>query len=549
MMKRTLAVVAAATGLHVQAAWVAPVSRVVRGEELYPQSVTRNAEGHTVVDFGLHHFGWVEIEDAQPGEYELVWGELARDGKVVRGEKGACRRWARTVGKLEGKGGFVRVPYVAGKDGGSFHPAAVGKYGVVMPFRWLEVVKAPGAITAKNVRQVPIYYPYDMSEESFSCDSAALNRVHDFCKHSIRATTFMGLFVDGDRERTAYEADAYISALSSYAISSSGDVVDATIDTLQWNPTWPTEWKQFFIRVVYEQWMHTGDTNLVFRQYQRMKHTKSWRHLRNADGLIVTDGPGLMPAADGCGTQDIVDWPPSFRDGFVMRPLNAEVNALHYRNLRELAEMAKAIGQDEDAKLFTAEADRTYVAYQKAFFDEKLGLYVDGVGTDHTTVQENAMAVCCGLVPPERLKQVGDYVAKKGFTCTTYMAQFVLEALFLTGHADRAFELMTADGERSWLRMLANGATITTELWDLTDPKFGIDMNHAWSTAPLNMINRYVLGVKVLKPGYEAVEVKPNFGPLKKVSAVVPTPKGPIAIDYADGKLTVKKPDGMNFGD
>ena len=544
-VSRAVLLAAMAAGTCAQAAWVPPVSRVVRGEEAYPRTVTANAEGHALVDFGLHYFGWVEIEDAAPGEYELVWGELARDGKVVRGQRGSCLRWARTAGKLEGKGGFVRVPYVIGKDGGSIHPGTVGKFGVVMPFRWVEVVRAPFPITARNVRQVPVYSPYDMDKERFDCDSAALVRVHDLCKHSIRATTFMGLFVDGDRERTAYEADAYIEALSNYAMSSSGDVVDATIDTLQWNPTWPTEWKQFFIRLVYEHWMHTGDTNLVFRQYQRMKHAKSWRHLRRGDGLVVTQGRNLMLASDGAGPQDLIDWPPSFRDGFVMTgKVNSVVNALHYRNLRELAEMAAAIGQDADAKLFASEADATHAAYQRVFWDAANGRYVDCEGTDHATVQGNAMAIACGLVSEKNLKRVGDYVAKKGFSCTTYMAQFVLEALFLSGHADRAFELMTASGERSWLGMLANGATITTELWDLTDRQFGIDMSHAWSTAPLNVISRYVLGVKILKPGYEEVEVKPNFGPLKRVSAVVPTPKGPIIIDWKDGNLAVRKPDG-----
>ncbi len=532
--------------------WRRPMDRVIRGRELYAASVTTNTEGHVLVDFGKHGFGWIEVEDVAAGDYEFIWGDLARDGKIVRGQRGSCLRWSRTAGRLEGKGGFFRVPYVNGKDSGSRYGADAAKtnggpvwFGEVMPFRWLEVVKAPFPITDRNVRQVPVYYPYDMTEERFDCDSSALVKVHDFCKHSVRATSFAGYFLDGDRERTAYEADAYITALSSYAMSSDDTPAFATILDLQWNPTWPTEWKQFFIRAVYEQWMHSGNKSLVFEQYQRMKHTKSWRHLRNADGLVISDGPGRMPATDGCGTADLVDWPPSFRDGFVMRPINSLVNAIHYRNLRELAEMAKAVELDADAKMFTAEADQTYASYQTAFFDEKQGRYVDGVGTDHTTVQANAMAIACGVVPEKNLKRVGDYVAEKGFSCTTYMAQFVLEALFLSGHADRAFELMTAKGERSWLNMMAQGATITTELWDITDKQFGIDMNHAWSTAPLNMISRYVLGVKPLEAGYGKVEVKPNFGPLMRVSAVVPTPKGGITIDYKNGKLSVKKPVGM----
>jgi len=526
--------------------WRNGSDRVIRGTELYGASATTNVEGHLLVDFGLHNFGWLEVEDRVPGEYEFVWGELARDGKVVRGQRGSTLRWARTVGKLAGKGGFVKVPYAGGKGGGDFWAGAVdGRLGTVMPFRWLEIVKAPYAMDLKNVRQVPFYYPFDMSESRFACDDARLNKVYDFCKHSIRATSFLGYFIDGDRERTAYEADAYINGLSAFAISTDPAPHLRTLYQLQWNPTWPTEWKQFFIRCVYEYWMHTGDTKAVFERYQMMKHTKSWRHLRRADGLVVSAGPGLMPAADGAAPQDLVDWPPSFRDGFEMGNVKSVVNALHYRNLRELAEMAAAIGQDADAKLFAAEAEATYAAFQKVFYNEELGAYVDCEGSKHATVQGNAMAIACGVVPAANLKRVGDYVAKKGFTCTTYMAQFVLEALFLSGHAERAFELMTADGERSWLNMMKQGATITLELWDVTDKQFGIDMNHAWSTAPLNTITRYVLGVKPTKPGFAAADVKPNFGPLKRVSAQVPTLKGVIAIDWSDGKLTVRKPQGM----
>ena len=43
-----------------------------------------------------------------------------------------------------------------------------------------------------------------------------LNQVWDLCKYSIKATTFNGLYVDGDRERIPYEADAYLNQLSHY---------------------------------------------------------------------------------------------------------------------------------------------------------------------------------------------------------------------------------------------------------------------------------------------------------------------------------------------
>lgn len=96
------------------------------------------------------------------------------------------------------------------------------------------------------------------------------------------------------------------------------------------------------------------------------------------------------------------------------------------------------------------------------------------------------MALACGVVPPDRVAAVADYVAAKGFSCSTYMAQFVLDALFLAGRDCQAIALMTSSAPRSWLAMMAKGATITPEFWDLTMPEKGRipDMNHAWSTAP-----------------------------------------------------------------
>ena len=58
--------------------------------------------------------------------------------------------------------------------------------------------------------------------------------------------------------------------------------------------------------------------------------------------------------------------------------------------------MARAIGEERDAVKFAAEAAQTFAAFQAAFFDLSAGRYRDGEGTDHATVQGNAMALACG---------------------------------------------------------------------------------------------------------------------------------------------------------
>ncbi len=51
-------------------------SGVVRGEAVAPVSVSANAAGNKVCDFGRHAFGWVEVNVERPGAYEFIVGEL-----------------------------------------------------------------------------------------------------------------------------------------------------------------------------------------------------------------------------------------------------------------------------------------------------------------------------------------------------------------------------------------------------------------------------------------------------------------------------------------
>ena len=245
---------------------------VVRGESARPVSVMTNAAGHAIFDFGLHQVGWVEIYVARPGVYEVVWGELLDEHGAVQTNEVYTRmqgniRFARSRSDF-GKMGWTRITY---PEAGAFNSGPVGRFGVVMPFRWLEIVEAPCPVASENLRQVPICYPYDISESSFECDNDALNRVFAFCKHSIRATTYMGMFVDGDRERLPYEADSYITQLGTYSVTSDDTLVRRTIDHLSSHSTWPTEWKQFFVSMVYEDWQHSGKTDGVRKYYDMMK--------------------------------------------------------------------------------------------------------------------------------------------------------------------------------------------------------------------------------------------------------------------------------------
>ena len=468
-----------------------------------PKSVTHPIEGRSLADFGQEAFGFLEFVPPKGarGDYEVRLGEVVKkDGSVNMRPGGTIRA--------------VRV-----------------------------VFRAPFEITPETVRMVAVEYPMDMAASSFSCDDDRLVKVYDICKASMRATSFAGLYVDGDRERIPYEADAYINQLGEYAVHADYSLARASHEYLMKHPTWPTEWKQHSVMMAWADWMWTGDTRSLAKFYSQLKDDKLLERFRRDDGLLETGSVrNKVSKSNPRGARDIVDWPTGERDGFVFEEVNAVVNAFYYRNLREMASIARALGKPGDAAAFAARAEKVRAAYQRAFYRASSGVYADGERTDHASLHSNAAALAFGLVPADRRARVAEYLASRGMACSVYFAQYLLEAFFEAGRPESAIALMTSRGDRSWLGMIDQGATITLEAWA---PKYkpNLDLNHAWGAAPLNIISRYVLGVTPLEPGFAKIRVAPQVGALKLVEGVVPTAKGPVKVRVEGGSvLTLETP-------
>jgi hypothetical protein len=135
------------------------------------------------------------------------------------------------------------------------------------------------------------------------------------------------------------------------------------------------------------------------------------------------------------------------------------------------------------------------------------------------------------LVPPERRRKVADFVQSRGMACSVYGAQYLLESMYKTGKDEYALQLLTSRGQRSWWNMIAVGSTMTTEAWDAKF-KPNLTWNHSWGTAPANIISRFLLGVRPLAPGYGQILIAPRPGTLKSAEAKVPTPKGPVTVNF-----------------
>ncbi|MBO7686554.1 MAG: family 78 glycoside hydrolase catalytic domain, partial [Kiritimatiellae bacterium] len=546
--KSVLVVAAATAAACIAAGGPSDYKKTVQ-RRVAPVKVESRIPGRTLVDFGKMAFGFLELVPpaGARGPYEVRLGELLKPDGSVNMKPGATIRAARVTGVVEADG-VLRVPLVADRrnTNGGREGAAIlipPEHGVIMPFRYVEVMQAPFTVTKDTVRMVAVNYPIDLTESSFSCSDERLNRIYDLCKHTILVSSFAGIYVDGDRERIPYEADAYINQLSDYAVHSDYSLARASHAYLMKHPTWPTEWKQHSILMAWADWMWTGDASALAEFYEPLcKDKLSEKYRRASDGLLATGGErprGKLVNANGAA--DIVDWPLGERDGFVFTEVNAVVNAFYYRNLLQVAEFALALHKPDDAGVYGHRARDVRKAYNAAFFDAKRGVYRDGIGTDHASLHANAAALAFGLVHGKDAKRVAQYCISKGMACSVYFAQYLLEGLFNAGEADAAIALMTASGDRSWLGMMDQGATTTMEAWAVKY-KPNLDLCHAWGTPPLNVISRYILGVTPLEPGFAKIRVRPQVGSLARVEGKVPTAKGPVSVRVEGGVLTLDVP-------
>jgi hypothetical protein len=511
-----------------------------------PVAISRIDSGTILVDFGRVSFGNIHLKPPADGHGVVVhFGEDLRNGRVNRKPPGTVR-YAMAKATLAGSNPVRVAPSPDRRNTQTNQhgtPPAVltpSEWGVVLPFRWVEIEGWPGDLKpADIVRKSAFPSTWDDNAASFECSDEMLNRIWELCRYSIKATAFAGVYVDGDRERIPYEADAYLNQLSHYATDHDIQMARDTFDWLIKHPTWPTEWAFHMIFMAHADYRHTGDAKWLASRYDTLK-PKLLLDRAGDDGLLLSKEGAIRK-------RDIVDWPGGERDGYVFTEVNTVVNAFHVHSLRLMSEIAAAIGKRTDAAKYLRMAKKSHAAFQQRLFDAERGIYRDGIGTDHASLHANLFPLAFGLVPRDRIPAVLEFVKSRGMACSVYSAQYLLEGLFANEAAEHALQLITAPGDRSWRHMVESGATITWEAWDMKY-KPNQDWNHAWGAAPANLLPRFVLGAEPLKPGWSAVRIRPNLGSLSFAKGRIPSPRGAITVECENAdsfRLKLALPKGV----
>lgn len=520
-----------------------------------PSDITHTNGNTYFIDFGEATFGQLALSLFATGNHDTVTihlGEAQLNGKVNRKPGGTVRYTSYRIPLRQGQHTYALQihPDSRNTDPGAnesgVRPILMPTYiGEVYPFRYVELEGYTGLLRRSDIVRQSVHYPFDPGASWFSCNDTIVNRVWQLCKHTIKATSFCGVYVDGDRERIPYEADAYINQLSHYAVDKEFSMARYTIDYLIDWPTWPTEWLMQSVLMAWNDYLYTGDTLLLAKHYNRLQE-RTLSALRDSTGLVTSQcqTPDILRRLGfrGKAIRDIVDWPQSGAagvekpeegeaDGFELSRYNAVVNAYHYRTLRIMERIATVLSRPGDAARLQEDANQFLILFNRKFFDPETGCYCDAPGSTHHSLHANMFPLAFHMVPSEHMASVCSHVQSRGMACSVYGAQFLLDALYEADMDNYALSLLAGTGKRSWYNMIRLGSTVCLEAWD---PLFkpNLDWNHAWGAAPANLIPRFIMGLEPLEGGFRHMRIKPHPGKLEFASAIIPTIQGDVRITY-----------------
>lgn len=518
--------------------------RPLMREKECPKTITRIDERTTFIDFGKASFASLELTLECDKERDTIFvaiGEDALDGRVNPKPHGTVRYYRYPLVLRKGRHSYPVIPVDDTRNTGPQAVLVPDYLDQVAPMRYCQIDGYGKPIEPQDIVRHTTVYSFDYNAARFYSNNAVLNKVWELCKYTIKATSAFGVYVDGDRERIPYEADALINQLCHYTTDREYAMARRTSEYLLEHPTWPTEWILQALIIAWNDYLYTGDRRSIEANYEILK-ARTLLSLKRENGLISTTDDMVKSQEFrnsirfGGDIRDIVDWPrcgdwPHGEDDhYHLTAYNTVVNAFHYRALVLLQQMAELIGKVDEAAQLQNECEALHKAFNKLLFDEEKGVYRDGVDSEHISLHANLFPLALGLVEEENVPRVMEYIRSRGLVCSVYAAQFLMDAIYQSGDGDYGLKMLIKEDERGWYNMVRHNATITYEAWD-DKFKNNQDWNHAWGAAPANIIPRWVVGVRPLEAGWSKMVIAPQIADLKLISAAVPTIKGEVKVD------------------
>ncbi len=299
-------------------------------------------------------------------------------------------------------------------------------------------------------------------------------------------------------------------------------------------------WMDAATIIPWDVYVRTGDTSVLAENFAMMEKLVGWYRAQSVDGLT--------PKVKGFG-----DWlQPYSKSGRGDTPFPLLGTAFYARDVQILADSARVLKRDEDAKRYAEEAAAVKQAFYSHYFD------ADGKLQDAPETQTAyVLAIAFDLIPKEAKEKVGANLTRlvneaDGHLRTGFLGTpFITRALDEVGQHDLAYRLLFQETYPSWFYPINQGATTMWERWNsyTRDKGFGdVGMNsfnhYAYGAIGRWMYERVAgLTPDPASPGYKHFFVRPLIGePLDSARVELETPYGRAASAWVKhaGKVTME---------
>lgn len=403
-------------------------------------------------------------------------------------------------------------------------------------FVGLNSVPSAGDITAYR------FHTGFADASSFECSDPDMNAIHDMVKYTLANLSFSGYQVDCPHiERLGYGGDGNSSTMSMQTM------FEAAPMYINWLTAWKDVihedgglphtapcpiragggpyWCGFPIMASYRSLINYGDSRMIERFYPVMKHWLDYVDAYTVDGLLHA-----WPDTDYRGWY-LGDWIPPFEDE-AKNPESVDLvnNCSLSQNYSALAEIAGALGIEEDRILFTERKEALNKRIHDQFFHPESNTYGTGTQIDM------AYPMLVGAVPAGYYPLIKDsfhHIVSdryEGHLSTGLVGvPVVTECCVVNKDVQLMYDMLKRHDYPGYLYMIDNGATTTWEYWD-DDARSHF---HNCFNGIGTWFYQALGGLLPLAPGYRQFSVEPQVPDgIDWVDVSKLTPYGEIRVSW-----------------
>ena len=405
-------------------------------------------------------------------------------------------------------------------------------------YRFIRIDVLEGAILKiKKILGVFEYFDAPI-EGDFKCSDLRLNQIFDTASYTLKLCVHNNMVWDGaKRDRLVWIGDMHPETLAMLHLYGAQDCIRNSLRFIREQTPLPAfmngipAYSLWWIIILSDYYLYTGDIQFLEENAEYL--TTLVRYL---ESLIDPEGNICFPESPD---KYFLDW------ATYCRPeRQAGVYALFSYACRKLLLIADVVGIKRQEILELRDRIRTDLPHGN--FKQVMAMQALGGHTE--------------------MKDVGELLKSGGADgVSAFMSYYIFHTLFAAGEKDAAIDILKAyfgymldlgattfweEFSTEWLKNCSSidklpksgEKDIHGDVGEHCYAGYRRSLCHGWSAGAVPFLIENILGVKIIKPGFEQIQISPYLGSLEWAKGSIPTPHGTIRISVSkkNGREEVK---------